>query len=58
MVGNGAALLYVQETEVTSILLGTRKAREQLQYPRGTAWPLFSRFAKGSVGESGESIVW
>lgn len=44
--------------KVTSILLGTRKTRGQLQYPRGAAWPLSSRLAKGAVGESDESIVW
>lgn len=49
---------YRSRKEVTSILLGTRKTRGQLQYPRGAAWLLSSRLAKGAAGESDESIVW
>ena len=38
---------------------GDQDDQGQLQYPRGAAWPLFSRLAKGSAAASDdESIVW
>lgn len=57
VVGNGGCPIVGPGKEGDKHPAGRQDSRGQLQYPRGT-WPLFSRLAKGSAGESDESIVW